>query len=77
MQKDYFKELEWRGMVQDFVPGTQDLLNSGNITGYAGFDPTAPSLGIGNMVPIMMLVHLQLLKNLRILWLRNMEKLMY
>lgn len=59
MVTDFFGELEWRGMVQDFVPGIHDFLKTGSITGYAGFDPTAASLGIGNMVPIMMLVHLQ------------------
>jgi tyrosyl-tRNA synthetase len=53
------EELKWRGLLQDIMPGTEDLLNKETVTGYVGFDPTADSLHIGNMVPIMLLVHLQ------------------
>lgn len=53
------EELTWRGLVQDIMPGTEDLLNKETVTGYVGFDPTADSLHIGNLVPIMLLVHLQ------------------
>ncbi|MEJ7626109.1 MAG: tyrosine--tRNA ligase [Ferruginibacter sp.] len=53
------KELEWRGMIQDIMPGTADYLNNNITTGYVGFDPTAESLHIGSLVPILLLVHLQ------------------
>ena len=53
-------ELNWRGMVHSFTPGVEELLSSGEmVTGYIGFDPTAPSLTIGNYVQIMLLTHLQ------------------
>jgi len=51
--------LRWRGMVQDIMPGTEDQLNKEVTTGYIGFDPTADSLHIGNLVPIILLIHLQ------------------
>ncbi len=57
--KDFVEELKWRGMVHDVMPGTQEELNSGMTTAYIGFDPTADSLHIGNLVQIMTLVHLQ------------------
>ncbi|RPD50723.1 tyrosine--tRNA ligase [Paracnuella aquatica] len=53
------EELRWRGMVQDAMPGTEEQLQKELTTGYIGFDPTADSLHIGNLVPIMLLVHLQ------------------
>ena len=53
------KELEWRGMIQDIIPGTEEQLNKEVTTGYVGFDPTADSLHIGSLVPIILLVHLQ------------------
>lgn len=53
------EELRWRGMVQDAMPGTEEQLQKERTTGYIGFDPTADSLHIGNLVPIMLLVHLQ------------------
>jgi tyrosyl-tRNA synthetase len=59
MLKDFVEELKWRGMLQDAMPGTQDLLNKEMVVGYIGFDPTADSLGIGNMVQIMTLLHFQ------------------
>jgi tyrosyl-tRNA synthetase len=52
-------ELQWRGMIHDMTPGLEDHLSSGPIKGYIGFDPTAPSLTIGNYVQIMLLNHLQ------------------
>jgi len=54
-----FEELRWRGMIQDIMPGTEDQLNREMTTGYVGFDPTAESLHIGSLVPILLLVHLQ------------------
>lgn len=56
---DLIEELTWRGMVQDIMPGTQEQLKKEITVGYVGFDPTAKSLHIGNLVPIMLLVHLQ------------------
>src|SRR6201981_1986862 len=52
-------ELKWRGMIQDIMPGTEDQLNKQMTAGYIGFDPTADSLHIGSLVPILLLVHLQ------------------
>ncbi|WP_188813599.1 tyrosine--tRNA ligase [Hymenobacter cavernae] len=53
-------ELRWRGMFHDMMPGTAEHLTANQpITGYIGFDPTAPSLHIGNLATIMLLVHLQ------------------
>ncbi|MBI1344048.1 MAG: tyrosine--tRNA ligase [Terrimonas sp.] len=53
------EELQWRGMIQDIMPGTEDQLLKEMTTGYIGFDPTADSLHIGSLVPILLLVHLQ------------------
>ncbi|QNE39333.1 tyrosine--tRNA ligase [Hymenobacter sp. NBH84] len=54
------EELRWRGMFHDMMPGTEEHLSTGQpVTGYIGFDPTAPSLHIGNLATIMLLVHLQ------------------
>lgn len=53
------QELTWRGMIQDIMPGTEEQLNKEITTGYVGFDPTADSLHIGSLVPILLLVHLQ------------------
>ncbi|MCS7072856.1 MAG: tyrosine--tRNA ligase [Bacteroidia bacterium] len=54
-----FQELSWRGMLQDYTPGVEKLLGTPEISAYVGFDPTAPSLHIGNLVPIMLLAHVQ------------------
>ncbi len=53
------KELEWRGMLQDVMPGTEEHLLKQRVTGYIGFDPTSDSLHIGSLVPILLLLHLQ------------------
>lgn len=53
------EEFRWRNMIQDIMPGTEELLKSKMVTGYIGFDPTADSLGVGNMVQIMTLLHFQ------------------
>ncbi|HHZ64957.1 MAG TPA: tyrosine--tRNA ligase [Flavobacteriales bacterium] len=55
----FVEELKWRGMLQDIIPGTEEQLSEASTTGYIGFDPTAPSLTVGNLVPIMLLVHYQ------------------
>lgn len=52
-------ELKWRGLIQDIMPGTEEQLNKQMTSGYIGFDPTADSLHIGSLVPILLLVHLQ------------------
>ncbi len=52
---NFLEELQWRGMVHQMTPGAEALLESGMVTGYIGFDPTAPSLTIGNYVQIMLL----------------------
>ncbi|HAE13933.1 MAG TPA: tyrosine--tRNA ligase, partial [Bacteroidetes bacterium] len=56
---NFVEELRWRGMLADIMPGTEDHLNKGMTTGYIGFDPTADSLGVGNMVQVMTLLHFQ------------------
>ena len=56
---NFINEMTWRGMIHDSTPGLSDLLSSGTTSGYVGFDPTATSLHIGNLVPIMLLVHYQ------------------
>jgi len=53
------EELKWRGMIHDMTPGTEEQLLKEMTSGYIGFDPTADSLHIGNLVPIMLLMHLQ------------------
>src|ERR1700755_1144979 len=53
------EELRWRGMIQDIMPGTEDQLKREMTTAYIGFDPTADSLHIGSLVPILLLVHLK------------------
>ena len=53
------EELTWRGMIHDVTPGLAERLAKGPITGYGGFDPTASSLQIGNLVLVMLLAHLQ------------------
>ena len=53
------EELRWRGLVQDIMPGTEEQLHKEMTSGYIGFDPTAESLHIGSLVPILLLVHLQ------------------
>ena len=53
------EELSWRGMVYQHTDGLPDALATGQLSAYAGFDPTASSLHIGNLVPVMGLAHLQ------------------
>jgi tyrosyl-tRNA synthetase len=53
------QELRWRGMIQDIMPGTEELFKKEKVSGYIGFDPTSDSLHIGSLVPILLLVHLQ------------------
>ena len=53
------EELKWRGLLHDIMPGTEELMEQERVKAYVGFDPTADSLHIGNLVPIMLLVHWQ------------------
>jgi tyrosyl-tRNA synthetase len=52
-------ELSWRGMVYQHTDGLADVLATDSVSAYAGFDPTAPSLHVGHLVPVMGLAHLQ------------------
>ena len=57
--KNIVAELQWRGLVHDIMPGTEDQLLREMTTAYIGFDPTSDSLHIGNLIPIILLVHLE------------------
>jgi tyrosyl-tRNA synthetase len=57
---NFIEELKWRGMLHDMTPGAEEMLNSKKVVGYIGFDPTAPSMTIGNFVQIMLLKLFQL-----------------
>ena len=57
--KNFVEELRWRGMLHDMMPGTEELLKSGIVKDTSAFDPTADSLGVGNLVQIMTLLHFQ------------------
>ncbi|WP_299118694.1 tyrosine--tRNA ligase [uncultured Tenacibaculum sp.] len=57
--KNFIEELKWRGMLHDSMPGTEEHLLEEMRSAYVGFDPTADSLHIGNLVPIMLLAHYQ------------------
>ena len=59
MNTNFVEELKWRGMLHDIMPDTEELLTQEMVSVYIGFDPTADSLGVGNMVQIMTLVHFQ------------------
>jgi len=56
---NFVEELRWRGMLHDIMPGTEELLNKGMVSGYIGFDPTADSLHVGSLAQIMSLIHFQ------------------
>jgi tyrosyl-tRNA synthetase len=56
---NFLEELRWRGLLHDATPGLEEALAEGPMTAYVGFDPTADSLHIGNLVPVMLLLHWQ------------------
>ena len=56
---NFVKELTWRGMVHQMMPGTEELLQKEQVSAYVGIDPTADSLHIGHLCGVMMLRHLQ------------------
>ncbi len=57
--ENLIEELQWRGLIQDIIPGTEEELTKEPVSAYVGFDPTADSLHIGSLIPIIVLVHLQ------------------
>jgi tyrosyl-tRNA synthetase len=59
MIANFIEELRWRGMIHDVMPGAEEHLQEDMRSAYIGFDPTADSLHIGNLVPIMLLAHYQ------------------
>ncbi|MEL0454943.1 tyrosine--tRNA ligase [Flavobacteriaceae bacterium SZ-1-7] len=59
MIMNFVEELTWRGMIHTVMPGAEEHLMEGMRSAYVGFDPTADSLHIGNLVPIMLLAHYQ------------------
>lgn len=56
---NFVEELRWRGLLHDIMPETEEYLLKNKTTGYIGFDPTADSLHIGSLVPIILLMHFQ------------------
>ena len=59
MSKNFVEELQWRGMIHDVMPGTEEHLMEEMRSSYLGIDPTADSLHIGHLVGVMMLKHFQ------------------
>lgn len=59
MKKNFVEELRWRGILNDIMPGTEELLNKEIVSGYIGFDPTSDSLHVGSLAQIMTLLHFQ------------------
>ena len=56
---DLYGEFEWRGLVHDATEGAREALGQGQVTGYIGFDPTAPSLHVGSLLVMTALAHMQ------------------
>ncbi|PVH24891.1 tyrosine--tRNA ligase [Sphingobacterium corticibacter] len=56
---NFVEELRWRGMLQDIMPGTEEVLSNERVAGYIGFDPTGDSLHVGHLTQIMTLIHFQ------------------
>jgi tyrosyl-tRNA synthetase len=56
---DVYGEFEWRGLIHASTEGAREALNRETVTGYIGFDPTAPSLHVGSLLVVMVLAHLQ------------------
>ncbi|MGB5263635.1 MAG: tyrosine--tRNA ligase [Lutimonas sp.] len=59
MANSFVEELQWRGLIHDIMPGTEEQLQKEMTTAYIGFDPTADTLHIGSLVQIMLLMHFQ------------------
>ena len=58
-KQDLIRELQWRGLIKDIMPGTEEQLRKESTTGYIGFDPTSDSLHIGSLLPITLLMRMQ------------------
>ena len=56
---DLFDELSWRGLVYDTTEGVREAIRAATLTGYIGFDPTAASLHVGSLLPVMALARMQ------------------
>ena len=56
---NFVQELQWRGMIHDIMPGTDEQLQKEMTSAYVGIDPSADSLHIGHLVSVMMLKHFQ------------------
>jgi len=56
---DFVEDLRWRGLIEEATPGLEEALAEGPLTGYVGFDPTAPSLHVGSLLPVLALARLQ------------------
>src|SRR5881296_2581556 len=54
-----YDEFEWRGMISEATPGLREVLEREKLTAYIGFDPSAPSLHVGSLLPVMGLARLQ------------------
>ena len=59
MKVNFVEELKWRNMLHDIMPGTEEMLSKEAVSGYIGFDPTADSLHLGSLMPVMTLLHFQ------------------
>ena len=59
MKTNFVEELRWRGLLQDIMPGTEELLEKETVSGYIGFDPTADSLHIGHLTQVFTLLRFQ------------------
>jgi tyrosyl-tRNA synthetase len=55
----FLDELAWRGLLYQYTEGVREMLADGPAVAYCGFDPTARSLHVGNLIPVMGLAHLQ------------------
>jgi tyrosyl-tRNA synthetase len=56
---NFVEEMRWRQMLQDSMPGTEEILTKGMCSGYIGFDPTADSMHVGHLMQVMTLIHFQ------------------
>ncbi|MES2690018.1 MAG: tyrosine--tRNA ligase [Bacteroidota bacterium] len=59
IKTNFAEEMQWRGMLHDMMPGTDELLSKEMLNGYIGFDPTADSLHVGHLMQVMTLIHFQ------------------
>jgi tyrosyl-tRNA synthetase len=55
----FYDELAWRGAISDATPGVDEVLDAGKVVGYVGFDPSADSLHVGSLLPVLCLARMQ------------------